>query len=112
MYLLIVQLFKNEYKEDLFMALSSAGIQRTTYCDSINLDNELRNTSLLFSGLFKSQEEKEFYATTYFCIANTKEQIEAISEGFEIAGIDWRKEEIFRITVIKAEDVIEPGNKK
>ena len=109
MYLVIIQLFKNEYKEDLFMALSSAGIQQTTYCDSFNLDNELRNTSLLFSGLFKSPEEKEFYATTYFCIAGSREQIAAIPEGFEIAGIDWKKEEIFRMTIIKAEDVIQPG---
>ena len=108
MYLLIIQLFKNEYKEDLFMALSSSGIEQTTYCDSVNLDNELRNSSPLFSGLFKSCHEKEFYATTYFCFAKTKEQIAAISEGFEIAGIDWRKERIFRITVIKADNVYDP----
>lgn len=107
MYLLIIQLFKNEYKEDLYMALSSAGIQQTTYCDSYNLDNELQSKSPLFSGLFKSPEEKERYATTYFCISKTREQIDAISEGFEIAGIDWRKENIFKISVIKAEEVFE-----
>lgn len=107
MYQLIIQLFKNEYKEDLFMALSSAGIQQTTYCDSYNLDNELCGKSLLFSGLFKSPEEKEFYSTIYFCIAKSKENIDAISEGFDIAGIDWRKEKIFRIIVIKAEDIIQ-----
>lgn len=105
MYLLIIQLFKNEYKEDLFMALSSAGIQKTTYCDSFNLDNELQNASPLFSGFFKSEEEKERYATTYFCQAETKEQIDAITQGFEIAGIDWEQEEIFKITVIRAEEM-------
>jgi len=109
MYLLIIQLFKNEYKEDLYMALSSAGIQQTTYCESYNLDQELRSTSLLFSGLFKTDEEKERYATTYFCLAKTKDNIDAIFEGFEIAGIDWRKETIFRLTVIKTEEVYEPN---
>lgn len=107
MYLLIIQLFKNEYKEDLFMALSSADIQQTTYCDSTNLDNELCGKSLLFSGLFKSPEAKEFFSTTYFCIAKSKENIKAITEGFDIAGIDWQKEKIFRIIVIKAEDIIQ-----
>ena len=107
MYFLVIQLFKNDYKEDLFMALSSAGIQQTTYFDSCNLDNELCGQSLLFSGLFKSAEEKEFYSTTYFCLAKSKEHIEAITEGFDIAGIDWRKEKIFRIIVIKAEEIIQ-----
>ena len=108
MYLIIIQLFKNEYKEDLYMALSSAGIQQTTYCDSYNLDNELCKTSPLFSGLFKNPEHKERYATTYFCTANTKDQIDAIPEGFEIAGIDWKKEQIFRITVMKADSIYNP----
>jgi len=102
MYLIIIQLFKNEYKEDLYMALSSAGIEQTTYCDTISLDHELQNTSPLFSGLFRSEEEENRYTTTYFCIAETKEQIDAVPEGFEIAGIDWRKENIFRMTVIEA----------
>jgi len=108
MYLLVIQLFKNEYKEDLYMALSSAGIQYTTYCDGNNLDNELRNKLPIFSGLFKSLEEKSRYATVYFCAAESKEQVDAIVEGFEIAGIDWKKEGIFRIVTIKAEDVIDP----
>jgi hypothetical protein len=108
MYLLVIQLFKNEYKEDLYMALSSAGIQYSTYCDGHNLDNELRNKMPLFSGLFKSLEEKQRYATVYFCAASSKEQIDAIVEGFEIAGIDWKKEGVFRMMVIKAEDIIEP----
>ena len=105
MYLIIIQLFKNEYKEDLYMALSSAGIEQTTYCDSFNLDNELRNTSPLFSGLFNSPKEKERYSSIFFCMAETKEQIDEIPKGFEIAGIDWCQKEIFRMTVVKAEQV-------
>ena len=99
MYLVIIQLFKNEYQEDLFMAISSAGIYRTTYCDSINLDKELNN-SALFSGLFKSPEAKERYAKLYLCIAEEEAQVDAIVEGFEIAGIDWKKKEIFQIAVV------------
>jgi len=108
MYLLVIQLFKNEYKDDLYMALSSAGIQYTTYCDGQNLDNELKNKLPLFSGLFKSIEEKQRYASVYFCYASDKEQIKAIIEGFEIADIDWRKEGIFRMITIKAEEVYDP----
>jgi len=100
MYLVVIQLFKNEYQEDLFMAISSAGIYRTTYCDSINLDKELQGSVSLFSGLFKSDNEKSRYAKIYFCIAEEEGQVDAIVEGFEIAGIDWKKEEIFQISVI------------
>lgn len=99
MYMIIIQLLKNEYKEDLYMSLSSAGINITTYCDAHNLDNELRNRMPLFSGLFKSHEEKHRFATVYFCIAKTAEQADAFVEGFEIAGIDWQKEEIFQLVV-------------
>jgi len=100
MFMVIIQLFKNEYKEDLFMALSSAGIYNTSYCDAINLDNELKGSISLFSGLFKSPEEKEKYAKIYFCIVDDEEQAEGILDGFEIAGIDWREEKIFQMALI------------
>ncbi len=100
MYLVMIQLFKKEYHQDLFMAISSAGIYKTTYCDAVNLDKELEGSMTLFSGLFKSIEEKERYAKIYFCIAEEMEQVDAIVEGFEIAGIDWKEEEIFQIAVL------------
>ena len=108
MYLLVIQLFNNEYKEDLFMALSSAKIYRTTYCDAVNLDNELKGSLSLFSGIFKSPEEKSRYAKMYFCIVEDESQVDAITEGFEIAGIDWKKEEIFQMVLIPAARVIQP----
>jgi hypothetical protein len=103
MCLIIIKLFKTEYKEDLFMALSSAGIYKTTYCDAVNLDKELGASMSLFSGILKSAEEKERYAKVYFCFAEEKEQADAVIEGFEIAGIDWKKEEIFQMAVIPVE---------
>ena len=102
MYLLIIQLFRSEYKEDLFMAISSAGIYKTTYCDAVNLDKELTGSMALFSGIFKNPEEKERFAKVYFCIAEDESQADAIIEGFEIAGINWKDEEIFQMTVIPA----------
>jgi hypothetical protein len=100
MVLVLIQLFKIEYKEELFMALSSAGIHRTTYCDATNLEKELAGTMTLFSGIFKSSTEQAHYSKLYFCVADEESQVDAIIEGFEIAGIDWRKEEIFQISVI------------
>ena len=108
MYLVVIQLFKNEYQEDLFMAITSAGIYKVTYCDAINLDKELSNSVFLFSGLFKSSEEKERYAKIYFCIAENEEQVDAIVEGFENAGIDWKKEEIFQIAALPVAKIYQP----
>ena len=108
MFMIIIQLFKNEYKEDLFMALSSAGIYNTTYCDAINLDNELKGSMSLFSGLFKSSSEKEKYAKMYFCLAEDKEQADAIIDGFEIAGIDWKADKIFQMAIIPVAQTYTP----
>ena len=108
MYMLVIQLLKQEFKEDLFMALSSAGVTVTTYCDGHNLDNELRNNMPLFSGLFKSQEEKRYYSTLYFCVAESIEQADAVVSGFEIAGIDWRKDRIFQMSVLPIEKFYQP----
>ena len=90
------------------MAISSAGIYKTTYCDAINLDKELGSSMPLFSGLFKSAEQKERYAHLYFCIAEEEQQADAVVEGFEIAGIDWKKEEVFQIAVIPLAKVYSP----
>ena len=110
MYLIIIQLFKTEYKEDLFMAISSAGIYKTTYCDGINLDKELGGSMSLFSGLFKTVEEKERYAKIYFCVAEEESQADDIIEGFEIAGIDWKKEEIFQMAVVPLAKIYTPNS--
>jgi len=111
MFMVIIQLFRNEYKEDLFMALSSAGIFNTTYCDAVNLDNELKGSLSLFSGLFKSPGEKEKYAKIYFCTADSEEQVEDVIDGFEIAGIDWKSEEIFQIAVLPISKLYKPDSK-
>ena len=112
MYMLVIQLLKQEFKEDLFMALSSAGISLTTYCDGHNLDNELGNKMPLFSGLFKSQEEKRHYSTLYFCLAESMEQADAVVSGFELAGIDWRKERIFQMSVLPVEKFYTPDEEE
>ena len=108
MFLLVIQLFDVDYKDDLFMALSAAGVQKTTYCDGHNLDNELRNDIPLFRGLFKSGAEKERHASVYFCHAKSEEQADAVISGFDIAGIDWKAKEIFSMMLIPISKIYEP----
>ncbi|RKX85051.1 MAG: hypothetical protein DRP57_04600 [Spirochaetes bacterium] len=38
MYFLIIQLFKNEYKDDIFLAFTSSGIKKASFFEGYNLD--------------------------------------------------------------------------
>ena len=52
MYFLIIQLFKTQYKDDLFLAITSAGVEKVTYCDGQNFEDEIQRKIPLFADLF------------------------------------------------------------
>jgi hypothetical protein len=107
MFFLIIQLFKIEYKEDLLLALTSCGIKKCSALEGQNLDKLLQNDFPLFTGLIKSDDEKERYSLLITSVLEKKEKINELLHLLKEADIDIKKENILRLIVLKAEYVID-----
>lgn len=59
MNLLIISLSELDYKEDVFLALQSVGIQKASVLDAKNLNNSLASEFSLFSSFFGGGDSHE-----------------------------------------------------
>ncbi len=103
MYFYILQLFDRDYREDIVLALTSAEIKRATIVEGLNLDKTLEQTFPMFTGLFRAPDEKERYSLLFFGVVESREALEGFQEVLQQAGIDNRREEIYRLVVVPAE---------
>ncbi|RKX96481.1 MAG: hypothetical protein DRP84_00890 [Spirochaetes bacterium] len=100
MYYLIIQLFKQEYKEDLFLAFTSCGIKKATFVEGFNLDKTLQEEFSLFKGIIPSKEQMERYSIMVHSIVEKKEDIDDLINLLIESGIDIDNEEIMRIVLL------------
>ncbi len=107
MFLLIVQLFKVEYKDDVLLALTSCGITKASTFEGQNLDKVLERDFPLFTGLVKSEDEKERYSILITGVVEKKENIEAFIDLLKEADIDIEKENILRLVLLPVELVVD-----
>ncbi len=107
MYLLIIQLFKSEYKDDIFLAFTSCGIKRASFFEGFNLDKVLQQEFSLFSGIIRTKEQKERYSMLITGVVDKKERVEDFINVLKEADIDIKKEDILRIVLIPAAVVID-----
>lgn len=107
MYLLIIQLFKSEYKDDIFLALTSCGIKRASFFEGFNLDKVLQQEFSLFSGIIRTKEQKERYSMLITGVVDKKERVDDFIDVLKEADIDIKKEDILRIVLIPASVIID-----
>jgi hypothetical protein len=107
MFFLIIQLYKIEYKDDIILALTSCGIQKTSIFEGQNLDKVLQSDFPLFTGLVKSEDEKERYSFLITSLLEEKEKVNEFIELLKEADIDIEKENILRIILLPVENVID-----
>jgi len=100
MYYLIIQLFKQEYKEDIFLAFTSCGIKNATFVEGFNLDKTLQDEFSLFKGIIPSKGQMERYSIMIHAIVEKKENIREFINILKESGIDLENEEILRITLL------------
>ncbi len=103
MYFYIIQLFDYKYKEDIILALTSAGVMRGTYIEGENYDNLLNNEFHIFTGFFKTKELKERTSALFFGIVEEKKTIDNVRKLLEDAGIENENDGIFSIILLKSE---------
>jgi len=102
MYLLIIQLFKQEYKEDIFLAFTSCGIKKASFFEGYNLDKVLQEDFSLFKGIIKSKEEKERFSILITGIVDNKETANEFLQILKDSGIDLNNEDILRLILLPA----------
>lgn len=103
MKLYVIQLFDIDYKDDLLLALTTAEITAATVVEGLTMQNMLDQDFPLFSGLFRSQREREQYSQVIFGTVEDDEAIESLLQVIEQAGIDNSEEQIFRLVTVPAE---------
>ena len=107
MYFLIIQLFKNEYKDDIFLAFTSCGIKKASFFEGFNLDKILQEEFSLFRGIIKPKEQRERYSILITGIVDKKERVRDFIKVLDEAGIEIKKEEILRLVLLPVSLVID-----
>lgn len=92
----VIQLFQNEYKEDIILAMTSANIMQGTCLDGDNLDYILNQDFPIFTSLFKMKEDKERASSIFFGFSE-EETLKEFRQLLDAAGIDNKNNEVFRI---------------
>jgi hypothetical protein len=100
MNLLIISLSKLDYKEDVFLALQSVGIQEASICDARDLNNRLASEFSLFSNFFSGGDSHE--GEELIILAHLKDPRDAkeFITNLEAGGIPVKTENILSLYVI------------
>jgi len=107
MFFLIIQLFKIEYKEDVLLALTSCDIKKGSTFEGYNLDKALQRDFPLFTGLIKSEDERERYSLLITAVVEKKAKAKELIDILKEADIDVEKEEILRLILLPVESVVD-----
>jgi len=100
MFYLIIQLFKQEYKEDIFLAFTSCGIKNATFVEGFNLDKVLQEEFSLFKGILPPRDHRERYSLLIHALVESKDNIKEFINILKESGIDLENEEVLRVVLI------------
>jgi hypothetical protein len=105
MYLYVLQLFNIDYRDDILLAMTSAGIKHATVVEGTNYDKILEQEFPLFTGLFRGPEDRARYSHLVFGMAEDLSVLEALVDVLDQAGVDNDKEEIYRLLALEGQRV-------
>jgi hypothetical protein len=100
MNLLIISLSELDYKEDVFLALQSVGIQKASVFDAKNLNNSLASEFSLFSGFLIGGNAHE--GEKLIILAHIKDVTDAkeLIANLEAGGIPVNTENVLNLYVV------------
>ncbi|NCD04939.1 MAG: hypothetical protein EOL97_02365 [Spirochaetia bacterium] len=100
MNLLIISLSKLDYKEDVLLALQSAGIQKASVWDAKNLNHSLESEFSLFSGFFSGGNAHEDEKLIIFSHIKNKDEAKEFLSNLEAGGVPIKEEDILNLYVV------------
>lgn len=102
MYFMFLEITDLEYKEDVYLALQSVGIERASTIDTSNISGELSDELTFFSGFFRSDKIEQHRQLLIIAQIRTKEQAEELLENLREGGADIDNRDIISLTLIPA----------
>jgi len=100
MNLLIISLSKIDYKEDVFLALQSIGIQKASVWDAKNLNNSLASGFSLFSDFFTGGDAHEGEKLIILAHIKKVEDAKELISNLEAGGVPVKTENVLNLYVI------------
>ncbi|RKY80232.1 hypothetical protein DRQ07_05685 [candidate division KSB1 bacterium] len=109
MFLIIIHLFKTEYKDDILMALTSCGIEDGCTFEGMNLQKILEHDYPLFRGLVPSESDKQRFSILITATVDSMETVESFTNLLNEADIDIINENVLQLIAIPVAKVIGKG---
>ncbi len=98
--LLIISLSDLDYKEDVFLALQSVGIQTASVWDAKNLNRSLESEFSLFSGFFSGGDAHKDERLIILSHINKKDDTKEFISNLEAAGVPLKKKDILSMYIV------------
>jgi hypothetical protein len=102
MNLLIISLLDLDYKEDVLLALQSAGIQTASVWDAQNLNHSLESEFSVFSGFFSGGDAHKDEKLIILSHIKDKSEAKEFISNLEAGGVPLTKENILNMYVVPA----------
>jgi hypothetical protein len=102
MFFMLLEITNPEYKEDVFLALQSIGIERASTVDTSNISGELSDELTFFTGFFRSDKIEQHRQLLIIAQIRSKEQAKELLENLREGGADIDHEDIVSLTLIPA----------
>jgi len=99
---MILHLYKEQYLDDILMALTETGVDDTVVIEGQTLGHKLILDMPLFAGFRQSFGSRKGFAKIIMAIAEQK-QIDTFMSELKHSGIDIIKEEIANIVLLPIE---------
>ncbi|KGE71670.1 hypothetical protein [Spirochaeta lutea] len=100
MQLMILEINDIDYKEDVFLALQSVGINQASCLSGENLDKSLESEFSLFTGFFRDRGERAGEQLLVLARIPGVETAKELIANLRLTDIPFEKEHIISLSVI------------
>jgi hypothetical protein len=100
MYYLFVEVYDSSYREDIYLALQSIGVQRAITLDAQNLAGALSDERTFFTGFFRSDKFESGDVLLIQAQIGHKDLAREFLSNLREAGVNIDKEDIVSLTLV------------
>jgi len=111
MFYLVIQLFKEEYQEEVVLALTSVGIERATVSEGLNLENVVAMDMPIFAGFRADSGRKSRFCKIITSAVEDEDVVDEFLAALKAGGIDFVKESLGVIVLLPVAKILKPESK-
>ncbi len=100
MFYLLVEVYDSSYREDIYLALQSIGVQRAITLDAQNIAGALSDEQTFFTGFFRSDKFDSGSILLIQAQIGSKEQAREFLSNLREAGVAIDDEDILSLTLV------------